>query len=217
MRNAGDGFYDLLNAGKASVALDLGQPAGREQLRRLLCSADIVVEASRPRALRQFGIHAEDILDENPGLTWISITGHGRQGPGADWVAFGDDGAVAGGLSQVLWDVSGRAMFCADAIADPLTGLHAALAAWVAYQHGGGRLYSLALAEVVAYGIQFADLGDAQACHARAGEWAGRIARADVTRPRARGTVASARRFGADTAEVLANDSGIRRRNPLQR
>ena len=154
MRTAGDGFYDLLNAGKASVALDLQQPAGRAQLLRLLRSADIVVEASRPRALRQLGIHAESILEERPGLTWISITGHGRALPGAEWVAFGDDAAVAGGLSQVLWDASGRAMFCGDAIADPLTGLHAALAAWVAHAQGGGRLCSLALSEVVAYGVQ---------------------------------------------------------------
>ena len=204
LRRAGDGFYDLLNAGKASVALDLGQPAGREQLVRLLRDADIVVEASRPRALRQLGIHAEAILNENPGLTWISITGHGREGPSAEWVAFGDDAAVAGGLSQVLWDATGRAMFCADAIADPLTGLHAALAAWVSYQLGGGRLLSLALADVVGHGIQFAALGDAQACRARTEEWAGRIRTVDVAAPRARASATRAREFGADTVEVLA-------------
>ncbi len=204
MRNAGDGFFDLLNAGKASVALDLAQPEGRAQLRTLLCTADIVVEASRPRALRQLGIHAEQIMGENPGLTWISITGHGRTGPEADWIAFGDDGAVAGGLSQVLWNASGRAMFCADAVADPITGLHAALAAWVGYQRGGGRLFSLALSEVVAYGIQFADIADAQAASARAQEWAARVDAADVASPRARETPARAREFGADTTAVLA-------------
>jgi crotonobetainyl-CoA:carnitine CoA-transferase CaiB-like acyl-CoA transferase len=217
MRNAGDGFYDLLNAGKASVALDLTQAEGRAQLRRLLCSADIVVEASRPRALRQLGIHAEEILDESPGLTWISITGHGRQGPCADWVAFGDDGAVEGGLSQVLYDASGRAMFCADAVADPLTGLHAALAAWTGYQQGGGRLFSLALAEVVAYGIQFADLGDPQASRTRAEEWARCVAESDVAKPRARRATGSARAFGADTAELLARVPELRRRSaPLR-
>lgn len=208
MRRAGGGFYDLLNAGKASVALDLAQPSGVQQLRRLLGRADIVVEASRPRALRQLGIHAEAILEQNPGLSWISITGHGRHGPGADWVAFGDDGAVAGGLSQVLWDACGRAMFCADAIADPLTGLHAALAAWVSYQHGGGRLLSLALADVVGYGIRCAALSDPQAWSVRAEEWAGRVGEVNVASPRARPTVARARDFGADTAQVLSCDPG---------
>jgi CoA-transferase family III len=208
MRLAGDGFYDLINAGKASVALDFTQPAGRDQLRRLLATADIVVEASRPRALRQLGIHAEVILDQNPGLTWISITGHGRDGPSADWVAFGDDGAVAGGLSQVMSDVSGRAMFCADAIGDPLAGLHAALAAWTGYQRGGGRLLSIALAEVVAYGVKFAGLADAQACRARAVEWAQAIAGSAVASPRARVSLTRARALGADTQDVLAVCAG---------
>ena len=204
MREAGDGSYDLLNAGKESVALNLARPADLHQLRLLLGRADIVVEASRPRALRQLGIHAEALLEENRGLTWVSITGHGREGSCADWVAFGDDGAVAGGLSQVLWDASGRAMFCADAIADPLTGLHAALAAWVSYRRGGGQLLSLALADVVAHGIQCAALEDAEACRARAREWTGRVRDVDVAGPRARPTVARARELGADTAQVLS-------------
>ena len=212
MRRAGDGFYELLNGGKASVALDLAQPEGLQQLRHLLGRADIVVEASRPRALRQLGIHAETILGENPGLTWISITGHGRVGPCADWVAFGDDGAVAGGLSQVLWEASGRAMFCADAIADPLTGLHAALAAWVGYQLGGGRLLSLSLAEVVGYGIDSAALDGAAATRERAGQWARRIRETEVADPRARPSIAPAREFGADTQQVFS----VTARHPLR-
>ena len=134
MRYAAGGFYDLLNAGKASVALDFNLSLARAQLRQLLLRADIVIEASRPRALRQLGILAEEILEGNPGLTWIAISGHGREQPAAGWIAYGDDGAVAGGLSQVMWDCSGRAMFCGDAIADPLTGLHAALAAWSSFE-----------------------------------------------------------------------------------
>ncbi len=203
MRRAGDGFHDLLNAGKASVALDLARPEGRARLRALLLRADIVVEASRPRALRQLGIDAQQILEENPAMTWISITGHGREAPRGDWVAFGDDGAVAGGLSQVLWDSHGRAMFCADAVADPLAGLHAALAAWTSHAQGGGRLLSLALAEVVAHAIEFADLRDAPAARARAEDWAAHISDADVGPPRARAPAGTARNLGADTAEVL--------------
>ncbi len=212
MRRAEGGFYDLLNAGKASVALDLAEPAALEQLRGLLRGADIVVEASRPRALRQLGIHAESVLEQNPGLSWISITGHGREGTSADWVAFGDDGAVAGGLSQVLWDASGRVMFGADAIADPLTGLHAALAAWVGYRHGGGRLWSLALADVVGHGIRSAAVGDATTCRARTEDWAGRVAEADVASPSARAAGESARALGADTAQVLARAAARRLR-----
>lgn len=205
LRQAETGLYDLLNAGKASVALDFTLPAARAQLRRLLLRADIVIEASRPRALRQLGILAEEILQENPGATWVAISGHGREEPAANWVAFGDDGGVAGGLSQILWACTGRVMFCADAIADPLTGLHAALAAWSSFAHGGGRLLSLSLRDVVAHCIQFAALTDRAAMRARLGAWNRQISTQDVAAPRARSIPDQARRFGADTLEILAS------------
>ena len=61
-----------------------------------------MIEASRPRALAQFGLDAVDIVTANGGpQIWVSITGYGRNGEGANRVAFGDDAAVAGGL--VTW------------------------------------------------------------------------------------------------------------------
>jgi hypothetical protein len=204
MRYAASGFYDLLNAGKASVALDFNLPVARAQLRQLLLRADIVIEASRPRALRQLGILAEEILDGNPGLTWVAISGHGREEPAAAWIAYGDDGAVAGGLSQVLWDCSGRAMFCGDAIADPLTGLHAALAAWSSFERGGGRLLSLALRDVVAHGVAFAALSDGAASRARVAEWNRHVRGSDVAAPSSRAIRDKARALGADTLEIVS-------------
>ena len=204
LRRSASGFYDLLNAGKASVALDFAHPAGRAQLRQLLLQADIVIEASRPRALHQLGIVAEDILEENAGLTWIGISGYGRGEPAANWIAYGDDAAVAAGLSQILRDCTGQPMFCGDAVADPLTGLHAALAAWCSHAQGGGRLLSLALRDVVAHGIRFAALADGAASRARATDWSRCIASEDVAAPRARPIAERARALGADTAETLA-------------
>ena len=204
MRAAAHGFYDLLNAGKESVALDFADRAALQQLRRLIARADIVIEASRPRALHQLGIHAEELLAAHPQLTWVSISGYGRSGPGAQWVAFGDDGAVAGGLSQVMLECSGRALFCGDAIADPLTGMHAALAAWGSYRQGGGRLLALALRDVVAHGVRFAGLQDRGALRARCEEWTRRVASSPVVLPQPRAITASARPSGADTQAVLA-------------
>jgi hypothetical protein len=204
MRAAEHRFFDLLNAGKTSVTLDLEAEAGRAQLGALLRRADIVVEAARPRALRQLGFVAEVLLAEKPSLTWVSISGYGRREPGASWVAFGDDAAVAGGLSGVLRTACGREMFCADAIADPLTGMHAALAAWVSYRHGGGRLLSLAMSEVVAHCIACAGLGDAEALRAQALAWAQQLRGVEVAAPRARELRGRARPLGADTAAVLA-------------
>ena len=145
-RRGHPGFFDLLHAGKRSVVLDW--PREAECLRRLVAQADVVVEASRPRALRQLGIEAREVLAERPGRTWLSITGYGRHAPFDQWVGFGDDTAVAGGL---YCGTEKDMRFCADALADPLTGAHAALAVWLSQRRGGGELVSLSLADVAAH------------------------------------------------------------------
>ena len=117
-------FFDLMHAGKESVALDFTTDQGRAALRALVAGADVVVESSRPRALEQLGIAA----GSHPGI-WIGITGYGRARPGRDWVAFGDDAAVAGGITALTGEPGGPPLFCADAYADPVTGLFAAVAA----------------------------------------------------------------------------------------
>jgi crotonobetainyl-CoA:carnitine CoA-transferase CaiB-like acyl-CoA transferase len=141
-------FFDWLHAGHESVVLALDSARGRATLRSLLGAADIVIEASRPRALRQLGIVAEDIVDAR-GTTWVSITGYGRDGTGAGRVAFGDDAAVAGGL--VAWDDEGGPVFCGDAIADPLTGLYAAAAVTESLATGGARFLDVAMNRVAAH------------------------------------------------------------------
>jgi hypothetical protein len=205
-RNGPAEFFDLLNAGKRCVAIDPTTAQGRESLIALLRRADIVIEASRPRALRQLGIDAEALLHDNPRLSWLSITGYGREEPQGQWVAFGDDAAVAAGLSSLMFESSGQRMFCGDAIADPLTGLHAALAAWSSWLGGGGRLLSVALAEVVAHCLQFELPQTAALRRARAEEWRQQIliAGEPIAPPRARRAVAPAAALGADTVAVLS-------------
>ncbi len=141
-------FYQWLHHGHRSVVLDFYDPAGRTALDELLGSADVVIDASRPRALRQLGIDPEHHLATHPGTTWVSITGYGRRGEAADRVAFGDDAAVAGGL--VGTDHDGLPVFCGDAIADPLAGLVAAAHVLAAVEAGGGRLVEVAMAPVAA-------------------------------------------------------------------
>lgn len=142
-------FFKLLNQGKTNITLDLHTPEGQIQLRQLILSADIVLEASRPRALRQLGIDAEALIAAKPGLTWVSITGHGRQAPEENWIGYGDDAGIAAGLSAALHQATGQWLVCGDAIADPMTGIHAALAGWATWLSGGGCLLDLSLSGTV--------------------------------------------------------------------
>ena len=198
-------FFDLLNAGKPSVALDFDSAKGRDQLRALVERADIVVESARPRALAQLGIDAEALVADVPGLVWVSITGYGRREPESNWVAFGDDAAAAAGLAAATGAEEGTPLFCGDAIADPLTGLHAALAAWASWRRGGGQLLDLALRDVTAHVLAFGGAADAASVRWTGKGWevvaAGECA--PVLEPRARIASGRARALGADTEAVL--------------
>lgn len=152
-RRGSAAFFERLNRDKTCVELDFASAAGRRELETLLRSADIVIEGSRPRALRQLGIDVARLVAQTPGLTWISITGYGREPGYENRVAYGDDAGVAAGLSHVHWQQTGERTIVGDALADPLTGIHAALAGWRSYREGGGRLLSLSLVGVVRHAL----------------------------------------------------------------
>lgn len=200
-------FFDLLNAGKESVVLDLGSERGQTTLRRLVASADIVVESSRPRALAQLGVDAAGLVRARPGLTWVSITAYGRTGSRGTWVGFGDDAAAAAGLAVAAGRAAGESapLFCGDAIADPLTGLHAAVAALATWRRGGGALLDVSLRAVAAFAFRFAVPTECRVERGRDGTWQAVTpsGRASVEPPRARSAPICAAPLGADTERVL--------------
>lgn len=177
-------FYDLLHAGHRSVALDLTGGSGQAALGRLVDRADVVIEASRPRALRQLGIVAERAAER--GAVWVSITAYGRGAADEHAIGFGDD--VAAGVGLVARDERGP-MFAGDALADPLAGVAAAAAAVAALGGGTGALLDVSMHDVAREAANAAPgspsvLGDLQA-------------------PRHRAAAGRAAALGRDNAEVL--------------
>ena len=209
MRQAAAGFYDLLNAGKASVALDFDQPRARAQLRRLLSRADIVIEASRPRALRQLGIVAEEILAENPTATWVGHLRLRTRGAGRELGGFrrrcrGGRRTVAGvvGLHRagdVLRATRSRIRSPGCTPRSPPGAAfskaedgccHSPCVTWWRMPSGLRHLRTAA------------------ASRARARQWSDRVGREDVAAPQARPVQAPARALGADTTQILAGLGG---------
>ncbi|MEU2100904.1 CoA transferase [Nocardia sp. NPDC019255] len=135
-------FFDWMNAGKLSYAADFDAAA----LRELLTAADVVLEGSRPAALTRRGL-GPDRIASRPGRVWLRVTAHGADAANAHRPGFGDDAAVAGGL---VGGSGTEPVFCADALADPLTGLEAARMVAESMARGGGELIELSLAAVAA-------------------------------------------------------------------
>jgi hypothetical protein len=165
-------FYRLLHAGHRSVVADPATTEGQRLLHALVERADIVVEASRPRALAGWGLH--------PGMTaatWVSITAAGRH---SNRIGFGDD--VAAGAGLVAWDDHGP-MFVGDAIADPLAGLTAAARAVTA---APGDRVEISMHDVVANTLDSTETAPI----------------VEVAPPRARTPRSEAPAIGADTEAV---------------
>lgn len=136
-------FYDWMNRGKLSYAIEFDDHAA---MQRLLAAADVVIEGSRPAALIRRGLGPGDIAPR-AGRIWLRISGYGSDGDSGTRVAFGDDAAVAGGLVGAGSD---GPVFVGDAIADPLTGLHAAAAVAEALTRGGGELVEVSMSATAA-------------------------------------------------------------------
>lgn len=161
-----------LNTGKRIVRVDLRTQEGRDELRNLIAGSDIVIEAARPRALQQLRICANEIVRRQTGLTWITITGHGIAGDAAEWIGFGDDAGVAGGLSRELHAASGSIGFVGDAIADPLTGITTAHIALTEAMAGGGTRIVVSMSGLVSQAIAWSRDHNCRAWQANLRKWA---------------------------------------------
>ncbi|WP_344283685.1 CoA transferase, partial [Actinomadura napierensis] len=196
-RRGDPGFYRLLHAGHRSVALDPATMAGRRAMAALVEAADIVIEASRPRALARFGLDAGAAVAA--GTTWVSITADGRA---SDRVGFGDD--VAAGAGLVCRDTGMSPLFCGDAIADPLTGLTAAVLAATA-PPGRGVLWEVPMSGVVAATLDPGPPTPSLPALPHGDGWAVDTGSglAPVAAPLRREPDGDAPAMGADTADVL--------------
>ncbi len=186
-RRGNTAFFDLLNAGKESVVVDRDDEGDVGLLLALLHRADVVIDGSRPRVMRQWGIDVGGYVAA--GTVWVSITGYGRVGAAGQRVAFGDDGAVAGGL--VIPGSPPR--FVADAAADPIAGLYAALAALACLDQGRAGLVSASLCDAAA--------------HVAAGTMWREADPGAAAPPRSRPDRGRARALGADT-EAIRSELG---------
>ncbi len=213
-------FFDLMNANKRGCALDLHAARDRRLFEQLLESADIVFESARPRALEQLGYDAGSWVSARAGRIWVSITGYGRQAPNRDWIAYGDDAAIAAGLA---WSTratsnpktgtandSSSPCFCADAIADPIAGLHAAVATLAHLQNGRGGVLDLSLVDIAGWAATFsAGELDAPIERAADGDYVtvGHH-REKIERPRARNVLGTAPRLAMPKANLIADWTG---------
>lgn len=80
-------FFQQLNGGKESLALDLKSEAGQQAIHRLATSADIFIESFRPGVVARLGVDYASLSKLNPKLIYCSISGYGQSSELSDVVA----------------------------------------------------------------------------------------------------------------------------------
>jgi CoA:oxalate CoA-transferase len=99
--------YAHFNRGKKSVTLDLKTAGGLEIARRLIRSADVLVENFRPGVMARFGLDYETISKEQPRLVYCSVSGYGQTGPDAGKAAYAPVVHAASGFDHVVGAAQG--------------------------------------------------------------------------------------------------------------
>ncbi len=116
------------NAGKRSITANLKTDAGREILRRLVRTADVLVENYRPGVMDRLGVGYEDLKAENPKLIYCAISGFGQSGPWTHRPAYDQIVQGASGVMSITGDTESAPLRVGFPVADSVGGLTAAMA-----------------------------------------------------------------------------------------
>jgi CoA:oxalate CoA-transferase len=154
LRNGASTSFGQLNTGKKSVILDLKRPEAIAIVKRLVKTADVVVENFRPGVMARFGLDYEALKAVKPALIYCAISGYGQTGPSAGLPAYAPVIHASSGydLAQIAYQLEPRRPdFCGIYIADVLTGTYAFGAIMAAvYQcqlTGEGQLIDVSMLE----------------------------------------------------------------------
>jgi crotonobetainyl-CoA:carnitine CoA-transferase CaiB-like acyl-CoA transferase len=116
-------YYLSINRNKQSIILDYKNPDDLEVAKELLRRADIALENFKPGGIEKFGLSYADVVGDNPGLIYLSISGFGTaEGaslPGYDLVA-----QAVSGLMSLTGEPDGPALRAGISVFDVMTGLH---------------------------------------------------------------------------------------------
>ncbi|MDH3741277.1 MAG: CoA transferase [Hyphomicrobiales bacterium] len=128
--------YMMMNRNKRGIVLNLKTPEGIDTLRRLIASADVVIENYRKGAMEKFDLGYETLKKDNPGLIFAEISGFGRTGPYAERGGFDLIAQGMSGLMSITGEGPGRPPVKVGApVSDITAGIIGAMGIAAAYAH----------------------------------------------------------------------------------
>ncbi|HPU52476.1 MAG TPA: CaiB/BaiF CoA-transferase family protein [Burkholderiaceae bacterium] len=147
-----DGWWRVYARNKRSVALNLRDPAGMAWLRRLIATAQVLVESFRPGTLEAMGLAPDVLHRDTPGLVIVRVSGWGQSGPYSELPGFGSLIEGFSGFAHKHRQADGVPQLPNLALADMVAGLSGAFAVTAALREvevnrGRGQVVDLSLLE----------------------------------------------------------------------
>lgn len=157
MRDWGQGevptWWRVIARNKLSIALDLGDPTDQETARRLAAETDILIENFRPGTLEKWGMAPDALLQANPRLIIVRVSGYGQTGPYAQRAGFGGIGEAMGGWRAIVGEPDRPPARMGVSIGDSLAATYGCMGALAALHErersGLGQVIDVSLYESV--------------------------------------------------------------------
>jgi crotonobetainyl-CoA:carnitine CoA-transferase CaiB-like acyl-CoA transferase len=145
-------WWKVIARNKRAVTLNLSTPEGQELLRELAADADVLVENFRPGVLEKWGLGPDVLLQRNPRLVVLRVTGFGQEGPYSERRAFGTLMEAMSGFAHQTGQEDGPPTLPPFGLADGVAGIAGAYAVLTALYHrdargGAGQVIDFALLE----------------------------------------------------------------------
>ena len=146
-------WWQVQSRNKRSLSLDLKQAEAQDIVRTLVKEADVLIENFRPGTLEGWGLDPEKLLELNPKLIVLRISGYGQTGPYRDKPGFGVVAEAMGGLRHLTAEPGRVPVRVGISIGDTLASLHGVIGILLAlqerHQSGKGQIIDIALYEAV--------------------------------------------------------------------
>ncbi|MEM7049260.1 MAG: CoA transferase [Acidobacteriota bacterium] len=146
-------WWKMIGRNKRTATLNLSQARGQELMRRLVTSADVLIENFRPGTLERWGLAPETLHQLNPRLVIVRVTGFGQIGPYRNRPGFGTLAEAMSGFAAITGEPDGPPTLPPFGLADGITALATASATMFALHgrgpEGGGQVIDMAIIEPI--------------------------------------------------------------------
>lgn len=146
-------WWPVVARNKKSVTCDLRTAEGQDLVRRLVASADVLLENFRPGTLERWGLSPEELWELNPRLVVTRVTGFGQSGPYSPRAGYGSIGEAMGGIRYTTGDPDRAPSRTGISLGDSLAATFACIGTLVALHHrertGRGQVVDSAIYEAV--------------------------------------------------------------------